>query len=403
MKITFFVPNNIVMIETYMITQIKDFINRGFEVKIYSFGKLKSHEQFYDEQYPQFKETISLSPPTNDLKKIKEIFSLFIKSKKKLKILKSLNSKKFPFLSKKLYLFYYALRFENIETPDLAICHFGHIGNILANLKEIGFINFPFITFFHGFDFNVLVKKFGIRFYQHLINSETLIFAVSENLYVNMIDAGFNIDFTKIHTMAVDPIFLSSESNLDRFKNIEKLKIVTVARLEEIKGVQFALKAMKLLSDKKNNFEYTLVGDGKYRMELENLAIRLDIEEKVKFVGIKNKFEIKEILDSNHIFILPSIVKEGSPIVLREAMARNVFCIGTNKGGTVALIEGTGFIVESKNEEEIYKAIISFKKFNFDDLINTKLFPARKKIESQFNIENLNPKLLDELKIRNIL
>ncbi len=404
MNITFFVPNNIVLIESFMITQIIDFIDNGHKVKIFSFGKLKNYTQFTETNYPQFSETISLSPPTNDWKKIKEIFKMFYQSEQKGKVLKSLNFRKFPFLSKKLYLLYYSLKFEKLEIGEFVICHFGHIGNILAQLREIGIINFQFITFFHGFDFNVLVKKFGKDFYKFLIKSNLPIFAVSISLKEKLIDIGFSEKQTQVHSMSVDPTFLASEIEKNKFEKIETLRIITVARLEKIKGIRFSLMAFSKVLEDGILAEYWIVGDGKNRESLEELAVDLKISKNVKFLGMQNKSQIKLLLDKTHIFILPSIVSEGgSPLVLQEAMARGNYCIGTNKGGIVELIKNTGKLIEPENSDEIYKAIKEFLQYSSIKIMDEKIIPGRKIIEKEYEISLLNKKLLNLSRRENLL
>lgn len=64
-----------------------------------------------------------------------------------------------------------------------------------------------------------------------------------------------------------------------------------------------------------------LCGDGDLRPELENQAKKLDIEQQIRFLGIRN--DIPEILQCTDVFILPSLF-EGFGIVLVESQAAGV-------------------------------------------------------------------------------
>lgn len=151
--------------------------------------------------------------------------------------------------------------------------------------------------------------------------------------------------------------------DLGRFKNLnrqasrEKLGlndefiIMTVARLERVKGIEYLIKAVK-------DFKLLIIGDGSERKNLENLVGRLNLKDKVKFLGsIPNK-KIPDYLVAADCFVLPSL-KEGFGISLLEAQAAEVPVVGTKVGGILDIIEDqkTGLLVKSQNPEAISRAI----------------------------------------------
>lgn len=88
-----------------------------------------------------------------------------------------------------------------------------------------------------------------------------------------------------------------------------------------------------------------LVGDGRYRPELEAQAARLGLGRRVKFIGQLAAGEaVRAMLDSLDLFVLPSR-HEGLPRALIEAMARGLPCLGSTVGGFAELLDPADLVV----------------------------------------------------------
>jgi glycosyltransferase involved in cell wall biosynthesis len=94
-------------------------------------------------------------------------------------------------------------------------------------------------------------------------------------------------------------------------------QLLFVGRLEEYKGVQFILHAMREIPD----VSLLVVGEGSYRRQLEGLADRLDVQ----FAGFQP--DPSRFYKDSTIFINPSLGPEGLPLVSLEAMAHGLPCI----------------------------------------------------------------------------
>jgi glycosyltransferase involved in cell wall biosynthesis len=94
-------------------------------------------------------------------------------------------------------------------------------------------------------------------------------------------------------------------------------QLLFVGRLEEYKGVQFILQAMREIPE----VSLLVVGDGSYRRHLEGLADRLDVH----FAGFQP--DPSSFYKDSTIFINPSLGPEGLPLVSLEAMAHGLPCI----------------------------------------------------------------------------
>jgi glycosyltransferase involved in cell wall biosynthesis len=113
-------------------------------------------------------------------------------------------------------------------------------------------------------------------------------------------------------------------------------QVLFVGRLEEYKGVQLILDAMRQLPD----VSLVVVGDGSYRGQLETAARGLN----VCFAGFQS--DLSRYYTNATVFVNPSLGPEGLPLVSLEAMAHGLPCLFSdlpvhreisNNGRTAAL------------------------------------------------------------------
>jgi len=94
-------------------------------------------------------------------------------------------------------------------------------------------------------------------------------------------------------------------------------RLLFVGRLEEYKGVQFILQAMRQVP----GVSLLVVGDGSFRPQLETAAQGLDVH----FAGFHS--DPSHFYRDATLFINPSLGPEGLPLVSLEAMACGVPCV----------------------------------------------------------------------------
>lgn len=125
----------------------------------------------------------------------------------------------------------------------------------------------------------------------------------------------------------------------------EKINILFVSRLIRGKGLQYILPEMERIKrESGREVGLTIVGDGPFRGELEEIAQREKVCGAVSFEGKKNRQELCRYYSSADLFILPS-ESEGMPNVVLEAMAMGLPVIMTPCGGSEELIQGNGSVV----------------------------------------------------------
>lgn len=103
-----------------------------------------------------------------------------------------------------------------------------------------------------------------------------------------------------------------------------------VARLQPEKGVADFLKAAARIAPRVPEARFVVAGDGPLRKEIEALAGRLAVSDRVHFLGFRSDARaITEILD---VLAVPSRT-EGAPLVVLEAMAAGVPVVASAVGG----------------------------------------------------------------------
>jgi glycosyltransferase involved in cell wall biosynthesis len=117
----------------------------------------------------------------------------------------------------------------------------------------------------------------------------------------------------------------------------KKLSLVFVGNLTSNKAVHVLLRALANI-ELDSNFHLNIVGDGPERGTLLSQARSYDIEQNVSFLGRVDHSRVQEIIQTGCLLVLPSY-SEGTPNVVKEAMACARPVIATNVGGIPELIE----------------------------------------------------------------
>lgn len=116
----------------------------------------------------------------------------------------------------------------------------------------------------------------------------------------------------------------------------DKIVILFVGRLEEVKGITEFSQAAKLLTDSNKNFEIIIVGEGNLSRAIK--AITHGIEN-IRVLDWVSPEKIHEIYIASDIFVLSSKF-EALPLTIIEAMNANLFIIYTPVGGVEDILKG---------------------------------------------------------------
>lgn len=163
------------------------------------------------------------------------------------------------------------------------------------------------------------------------------------------------------------------------------IHLLNVARLSPVKAHAILLKAVAEVRESGCDVFCTIVGDGPERTRLESLCRELGIQDYVLFAGMVDQGAIQRFYDEADIFVLPSFA-EGVPVVLMEAMAKEIPVIASHVMGIPELVrhEANGLLVPPGRVRPLVEAIM--KLAQNEDLRSTFGATGRETVRHEFDI-----------------
>lgn len=149
-------------------------------------------------------------------------------------------------------------------------------------------------------------------------------------------------------------------------KNDTVFKIITVANLVPVKGIEVIIKAIDNLKNK--SLSLTVLGDDRdpYANYLRKMVIELGLENEIQFLG--KKTDVRPFLADADLYVIPTLNdsrKEGMPMALVEAMSMAIPVIGSNISGiNYVLKDFPELLFESGNDRALSQKINDFYKMN---------------------------------------
>ena len=276
---------------------------------------------------------------------------------------------------------------------DVLHAHFGPTGNSFRFTRTLW--QAPLVVSFHGYDFSTLPRKEGPDMYRKLFETVDAVTANSD--YTRKQVEKLGCPAAKLHKLPVG-LHLSEFPFRERtLRPGEPFRILSVGRLVEIKGHDYAIRAVARLRERHRHLRYTIVGEGPLRKKLETLVKDLNAEEFVTLHGAADSAEVRRLMDESHLFVLASVSvegdQEGQGLVLQEAQASGLPVIATNHG---ALPEGllvgqSGFLVPERNVDALVGRLSEF-------IAHPEAWPqmgraGRKFVGERYDISKLNQPL----------
>lgn len=214
--------------------------------------------------------------------------------------------------------------------PDLIHAHGGHIGFLCLFQRKI-----PVVTTFHGSDIN-FIKTRLISALSSLFSSYSIF--VSEKLR--------SLALYKGRKNAVIPCGV----DLDRFMPMSRNE--AKSRLKFPEDFRYILFSSQFENPVKN-------------FRLAEQAIKGIPDVKIVEIKNRNREEVKFLLNGAELLIMTSF-KEGSPQVIKEAMACNCPIVSVNVGDVQEILAGTEGVYLCKNHspEEVKLKVIEALSFS---------------------------------------
>ena len=202
---------------------------------------------------------------------------------------------------------------------------------------------------------------------------------ITPSYYLKNIVSGWDYPKDKIKVIYNAVEFEEANKKIEK----NKFRIISVARLIPLKGIETIIKVLSRLSFP---FEYIIVGDGELRDNLCQLAKESNID--IFFTGNLSKVEVANWLNSSDVFIQNSI-HETMPHVILEAMENSCPVLASSVGGTPEIVKDmeNGLLFEHNNLDELFKKINLIK----DDIkLREKLVENGKAFTKEFaNVDKM--------------
>lgn len=404
MHIAFVVGKFPKLSKTFILSQITGLIERGYEVDIYAdpLGYVPSKVHPAITKYKLF-EKIYYPPsfPSNSFKRLlKAILCLLVSNwAHPLRLIRLLLFSDGNFQNRLKIWIYSSMPSLQCSSYDVIHCHFAGNYEYAFQIQTISSPNAKIVTTFHGYDVNVAGAICEAGNYQKLFargniytantsftaKKASLLGCPPENIVI--LPVGLEIEKYPFASRSVQPG--------------ETIKLLSVGRLVEKKGIEYGLKAVaKVLSLNPDiALEYLIVGEGELQGRLESLAQKLGISNHVRFLGAMAQDELKTVYDSAHLFMLPSVTAangdmEGQGLVLQEAQCAGLPVLSTLHNGIPdgVLDNQSGYLVPERDADALAEKINHLIK-------HPEIWPdmgrvGRKYVEEHYDINKLNDELV---------
>lgn len=277
---------------------------------------------------------------------------------------------------------------------ELIHAHFATMGTVARRLSKI--LGLPYTLTAHAFDIYLNPDTDELRNVMDNAGSIVTISEVNKKYLESKIGITNTIDVIRCG-IDLDKFNTKRRSGINT-----RIKMLTVSRLVEKKGMEYLIRAIPIVIRETPNCDLTIVGSGPLNDYLLKLVHDLNIEGYVQFKGDVSDPELMQYYEKADMFILPCIIaqngdRDGIPVAIMEAMAMELPVISTWVSGIPELVEDgiSGILVSQKDEKAIANAVIKLYKDRHLRLVMAK--NGRKIIEKKFNIVLETEKLIEIL------
>ncbi len=168
-------------------------------------------------------------------------------------------------------------------------------------------------------------------------------------------------------------------------------RIVSVGRLDAIKGFVHLIDACATLMRRGIYFECQIIGDGPLRAALQARIDQLELGAQVRLLGACRQEQVREALATASVFALACVVtpdgdRDGIPVALMEAMACGTPVVSTRVSGIPELVEHgvSGLLARPGDAQDLAQCIEGL--LAAPRRAQTLARAARRTIENEFDV-----------------
>ena len=195
------------------------------------------------------------------------------------------------------------------------------------------------------------------RFMQRVCREAEVVMPVSEHLGRAMRTLGFTAKrWEKVNNVVEDFFFEPSAVSIQHSDPKTLLHISCVD--EAHKNIKGILRAVKTLSEKRQDLRLVLVGISTDHQDVRAYADSLNFPEgMVRWAGEISPREVSKAFDEADIFVLNSNY-ENAPVVIAESIVKGVPVVSTNVGGIPEMVDTqSGILIAPNNDEQLVAAL----------------------------------------------
>ena len=176
-------------------------------------------------------------------------------------------------------------------------------------------------------------------------------------------------------------------------------RVIAVGMLETYKGFDYLIRAARELISRGRNIEIELIGDGKQRDSLKDLANELGLGDRLRFRGLLRPEEVHLAMQQATILVHPSNgLNDGVPNVIKEAMAVGTPVVASDVAGIPELLGNGqyGMLVPTRDTTALANAM---EILLTDDALRRRFADAaRQHVETNFDLWRAGELLADRLR-----
>ncbi len=279
---------------------------------------------------------------------------------------------------------------SHILTQKMDWLHFG-FGTMAIERENVAkAIGAKMAVSFRGFDIGIYPIK-HINCYNKTWKKVDKIHVISDDIEELVMKYGFkdNYKIKKI-TPAIDIDYFKAKNSVSKNK-----RIITVARLNWKKGLEYTLEALKIVKEKGFDFQYYIVGEGIEMERLQFAVHQLGLNENVFFLGKLTTSQVKEEMEKSTYYIQYSL-QEGFCNSVLEAQAMGLLCMVSDAEGLSenVLHNETGFVISKRNAALLATKIIEVINLSQIEKENM-IHKAVDRIKANFTIDNQLKQFID--------
>jgi colanic acid/amylovoran biosynthesis glycosyltransferase len=243
---------------------------------------------------------------------------------------------------------------------DVVHAHYGPIGDAYRFARRLWAA--PYVVQFHGYDVCRWPRENGDRAYERLFAAADAVAVNSRYAADRLARIGCPRDKLRVLAYGVDTTAWSPAPRAQRPGGA--LRLLTVARLVEKKGLEYSIRAVARLAAARPGVAYDIVGEGPLREPLERLIADLGLGDTVRLHGARDADQVRRLMGRADVFVLSSVVaadgdEEGTPVSLLEAQAAGLPVVATRHAGIPEIVRDgqTALLVAERDVDGLADAL----------------------------------------------